>query len=97
MYILNYKKDTIHDTAFIQRFVIAAKPGGVWLVCAALGCNDPLITLGRYFSEESANDVFSQLFTALHCGDSYFEMPTITDENEERRARDARVKRRGGS
>ena len=94
---MDYKKSTIHDTAFIQRFVIAAKPGNVWLVCAALGCNDPLITLGRYYSKDIANDVFMQLFTALHCGDSHFEMPTIDDENEERRVHDARVKRRGGS
>ena len=94
MLILNSNKDCIHNSEYIQRITISAKDDGVYL---AISMREPLITLGRYYSQKNASEVLIQLFSAMAGGAQYFEMPLQSDVNEEERKRDARTKRKGGS
>jgi len=97
MYILSSSKSYIHNSDYIQRIALVPKPDGVWIISAALSTQEPLLTLGKYYSEEKATDVFLQLFAALSGGAAYFEMPLQSDVNETPRIHDARTKRKGGS
>ena len=97
MLILNSNKDCIHNSEYIQRITISAKDDGVYLICAAISMREPLITLGRYYSQKNASEVLIQLFSAMAGGAQYFEMPLQSDVNEEERKRDTRTKRKGGS
>lgn len=96
MYILDANKKTIHNSEFIQRFTISMKEDAC-LICAALSTTEPLLTLGRYFSEEKAKEVLLSLYAALAGGATYFDMPLHSDVEEAARKMDARQKRRGGS
>lgn len=96
MYILNATRTCIHNSEYIQRITISAKEDA-WLICAALSTHEPLMTLGRYYSEEKATDVLMSLFAALGGGAAYYEMPLHSDVEETAKKQDARQKRRGGS
>lgn len=81
MYILNAAKTTLHNTDFFQRVVLTKKDDG-WLVQAAISGSEPLWKLGRYDTEQQAEDAMIQLAAAMIREDRYFEMPSGADVRE---------------
>lgn len=96
MYILDSAQKTIHNSDFIERYTIVAKEDAV-LICAALSMDKPLLTLGKYESEEEARRIIAELLAELGRGANYYEMPDSPLFHEQREIKDRRIRRRGGS
>ncbi len=96
MYILDSAQKTIHNSDFIERYTISPKEDAV-LICAALGMDTPLVTLGKYESEAEARHIIMELFGELSRGATYYEMPDSRLFHDQREIKDHRIRRRGGS
>lgn len=96
MYVLNGNKTQIINSDFVERFCISVKDDAA-LVVASYSLERPPFTLARYKDSDEAKSVLNKLFVALIGGQVGFDMPESLYYDEERRKRDARTKRRGGS
>lgn len=96
MYILNQSKTEVHNSEFVERFCVAEKPDAA-LIVASIGRDKQPNTMGRYKNIQEARDVLYELFSALRSDEYSFEMPMSEQVAGERRIKDARTKRRGGS
>lgn len=96
MYIINASRTAIHNSSYIQRFLMQEKEDAV-IIVSSTDREEKADVLGRYFTKDEAKEVFENLFGALMNGDDYFEMPVSLNLATMERKRDARTKRRGGS
>ena len=96
VYILNQSKTEIHNSEFVERFCIAEKPDAA-LIVASMGRDKQPNTMGRYKNIQEAREVLFELFSAFRSDEDSYEMPLSELISGERRIKDARVKRKGGS
>lgn len=96
MYILNQSGTEIHNSEFVERFCIAIKPDAS-LIIASKGCETHPVTMGRYKNIKEAQEVLFELFYAISHGETSYELPLSEVVAPEKRIKDARVKRKGGS
>lgn len=96
MYILDSYRKQIIDSHAVDRFCISEKPDAA-LIVASYGVEGRPITMARYANLREAQNVLSELFSALAGGQQCFYMPESVLYAEEPSQKDARTKRRGGS
>ena len=97
MYILDTKCLSIHNSEFFQRIRILPKPSCALVVGFFGDHSSKPETLGEYVDVEEAQEALSDLFNALYGGARHFYMPLSRKYAEEKRIKDARKSRRGGS
>lgn len=97
MYILTSDGKSIVDSRFVERFCIVEKPDACLIVASYSA--DRVVTIGRYTDRKEADAAFGCLFSDLgEYGDERtFTMPDSVLCHGEKRKRDARVARKGGS
>ncbi len=97
MYIWACDGKSIVDTRFVERFCIVEKLDACLIVASYSA--DRAVTIGRYADRKEADAAFGCLFKALgEQGDEgTFTMPDSIRCYGEKRRRDARVARKGGS
>lgn len=95
MYILTSDRKSIVDSSFVERFCIAEKPDA-WLIVAGYSA-DRAVTIGRYADRKEARSALGDLLTALAGGSNIYTMPDSVLYYGEKRKRDARTARKGGS
>lgn len=96
VYILNQSGTEIHNSEFVERFCIAIKPDAS-LIIASTGRETQPVTMGRYKNIKEAQKVLFELFYAISHGETSYELPLSEVVAPEKRIKDARVKRKGGS
>ncbi len=95
MYLLTSDRKSILDTEFVKRFSVVEHPDTT-LVIASYG-PDFAVTVGKYKDSPEAAKALFALLSALTGDEPCFEMPDSALFHQERKKRDARVKRKGGS
>lgn len=97
MYVLAGDGKSIIDTDFVERFCIVEKLDACLIVASYSA--DRAVTIGRYADRKEADAAFGCLFNDLgERGDEgTFTMPNSVRYYGERRKRDARTARKGGS
>ena len=97
MYILAGDGKSIIDTDFVERFCIVEKLDACLIVASYSA--DRAVTIGRYADRKEADAAFNCLFNDLGgYGDRHtFTMPDSVLYYGEKRKRDARTARKGGS
>lgn len=99
MYILNAEKTKLFDLTCMSHVFVNEK-GDAVLICGSIYRGEgPVgtVTLGRYWSVQMAKEVLHDICIALYRDAPIFDMPAAADMAEQKRVRDARVSRRGGS
>lgn len=96
MYIMAASGSQIVNSEFVERFCISEKEDAA-LVVASYSNVRPPVTMARYANTDEAMGALGDLMGALAGGQTCFTMPDSTLYYEERRKKDARTKRRGGS
>lgn len=97
MYILTSDMKSIVDSSFVERFCIVEKPDAVLIVASYSA--ERAVTIGRYADRKEADAAFNGLLNNLvGSGNTYsFTMPDSILYHGEKRKRDARTIRKGGS
>lgn len=97
MYIMAGDGKSIIDSSFVERFCIVEKPDAC-LVVASYSA-DRAVTMARYANRKEADEAFGELLSGLErdSGTAALEMPDSVLYCGEKRKRDARIKRKGGS
>lgn len=90
MWIFNQAQTTLTDTDTGNRFTITKKEDAVLIHFGEH-------VVGRYFTEQEAHKVLTDLATAIDRGNPYFEFPRSLNQDTLERKRDARTRRKGGS
>jgi hypothetical protein len=93
--IMSQNGHIVVNSEHTDHYNIAVKDDAT-LVVAGI-CDGRPVTLGRYRDEKEAVSALGELYAALVGGQSGFDMPESLLFAEERRIRDARTKRKGGS
>lgn len=96
MYIMNAMQNTVLNSDFVERFLVADK-GDAALVIASYSQDRSPVTMGRYKDKKEAQDALGNLFSALYGGQAGFTMPDSVLYYEEIEKKDSRTKRKGGS
>ena len=96
MYIMDAMQNTVLNSDFVERFLVADK-GDAALVIASYSQDRIPVTMGRYKDKKEAQEALGNLFSALYGGQAGFTMPDSTIYYEEHTIKDARTKRKGGS
>ena len=96
MYIMNAMQNTVLNSDFVERFLIADKGDAVLIIASYSQDRNP-VTIGRYKDKKEAQDALENLYIALYGGQSGFTMPDSTLYYEEHTIKDARTQRKGGS
>lgn len=97
MYILTSDMKSIVDSSFVEQFCLVEKSDAVLIV--ARHSAERAVTIGRYADRKEADAAFSGLLNNLvGRSDTYsFTMPDSVMFHGEKRKRDARTTRKGGS
>lgn len=97
MYILTSDRKSIVDSNFVERFCVVEKPDACLIVASYSA--DRAVTIGRYADWKEADTAFNSLLNNLvGNSDTYaFTMPDSVLYHGEKRKRDARTTRKGGS
>ena len=96
MYILNGPKTEIINSEYVERFCVVDKVDAA-LVVVSYSSERPPLTISRYKDVQEAKEALYQMMSALSSDWRVFEMPESLYYAEERRIKDARTKRKGGS
>lgn len=95
MFIVTNQQNMIVNSEFVERFLIVEKPDAS-LIIASYNDIRPPITLGRYEQSESKS-VLSDLYSALLSDQAGFVMPDSILYYQQKKVKDARTARKGGS
>ena len=95
MYILTSDQKSVIDSGYVQRFCLVEKSDATLIIASYSA--DRAVTIGKYVDAEEAHGVLAELYSALGDGAESYAMPDSRLFGEERRKRDARTKRKGGS
>ena len=96
MYIMNAMQNTVLNSNFVERFLVADK-GDAALVIASYSQDRRPVTMGRYKDKKEAQEALGSLFSALYGGQTGFTMPDSVLYYEQIEKKDSRTKRKGGS
>lgn len=96
MYIMNAMQNTVLNSNFVERFLVADK-GDAALVIASYSQDRSPVTMGRYKDKKEAQEALGSLFSALYGGQTGFTMPDSVLYYEQIEKKDSRTKRKGGS
>ncbi len=96
MYIVNNSYTVIINADFVEKFTIAENEDCV-IVRAGHSDGTPPTTMGRYSDIKEARQALGELLDALANGLSIFHMPDSPTYYEQRKIKDARTRRKGGS
>lgn len=96
MYILTHDAKQIVNSEFVERLCVAAKDDAA-LVIASYDDKRPPVTLTRCATLAEAKDALYDLLTALSAKQRHYIMPETLYYAAERKKKDARTKRKGGS
>lgn len=97
MYILTESQRQIINSEFVERFLLVTKDDATLIIASYRLSDDKTVTIGRYENDKEAQDIMSELFSALVSNATYYTMPESRYYAKETWKRDARTKRRGGS
>lgn len=95
MYILASDGKSIVDSSFCERFCIVEKTDACLIVASYSA--ERFVTIGRYADRQEADAALGGILSDLSGGSRVFYMPDSTLFHGERRKRDARTVRKGGS
>lgn len=95
MYILTSDQKSIVDSGFVERFCLVEKPDACMIVASYSA--ERMVTIGKYKDRTEADHALFKLYQALGCGDDRLDMPDSELFHGERKKKDARVSRKGGS
>ena len=96
MYIMNAMQNTVLNSNFVERFLVADK-GDAALVIASYSQDRSPVTMGRYKDKKEAQEALGNLFSALYGGQAGFTMPDSVLYYAQIEKKDSRTKRKGGS
>lgn len=97
MLIFNSNGSKLVNSEAVSHYTLSENPDAVVIMAGLSTPNSTPVSLERYGSYAEAKDALAELATALTTGSALFYMPTSVLRNQEKRVRDARVRRRGGS
>ena len=95
MYILTSDQKSIVDSGFVERFCLVEKPDACMIVASYSA--ERMVTIGKYKDRAEADHALFKLYQALRFGDDRLDMPDSELFHSERKKKDARVSRKGGS
>lgn len=96
MWIANSRTGLLVNTRYVTR-IILTDTGDCSLVSAVIMGEERITTLERYKNHKEAAEAASKIYLALAANQDMVDMPDSGYYYEERRVKDARTKRKGGS
>ena len=97
MLIFNSNGTKLVNSEKVSHYTLSENPDATVIMAGLCNPGCQPVSLERYGSYAEAKDALEELATALTNGSDLFYMPPSVLRNQEKRVRDARVRRRGGS